>query len=278
MPSSSDAAKRRRSERAIPGAPRQRWYCSVSLRWKRRPGGGVLRDRPPHVRARAHRDGAAALEALQQRDEPVVRDVPGRGDDDVAARVHRAVIAGDRAPADRRDHLGGADHGPPERVRAEDRLGEQVVHELLRRVLVHRDLLEHDLALLVELGERRREDHVGHHLERCVDVPVGDARVDDGVLARGRGVQLRAHRVEGLRDLLRVVGARALEEEVLDEVRDAGAIGALVARAGADPEAERHRADARHLLGDHALARVQLGEDVLLHRRSYPGGPCSFAP
>ena len=89
---------------------------------------------------------------------------------------------------------------------AEDRLGEQVVHELLRRVLVHRDLLEHDLALLVEVGERRREHHVGHHLHRFLDVAVGHARIDDGVLARGRCVQLRAHRVEGLCDLLGVVG------------------------------------------------------------------------
>ena len=139
------------------------------------------------------------------------------------------------------------------------------MHELLRRVLVHRDLLEHDLPFLVELGERRREDHVGHHLESLLDMPVGYARVDDRVLARGRGVQLRAHRVERLGDLLRVVRARALEEKVLDEVGDAGAVGTLVARAGADPEAERHRPDARHLLRDHALARVELREDVLLH-------------
>ena len=39
----------------------------------------------------------------------------------------------------------------------------------------------------------------------------------------------------------------------------------LVARAGADPEAERHRADARHALGDQALAGVELREDVFLH-------------
>ena len=39
----------------------------------------------------------------------------------------------------------------------------------------------------------------------------------------------------------------------------------LVARAGADPEAERDRPDARHPLGDQALARVELGEDVFLH-------------
>src|SRR4029078_5068304 len=35
-----DAAKRRRSEREMPGAPRHTWYCSVSLRWTRSPGGG----------------------------------------------------------------------------------------------------------------------------------------------------------------------------------------------------------------------------------------------
>src|SRR5438094_2386940 len=33
-----------------------------------------------------------------------------------------------------------------DRVLAEDRLADQVVHELLRRVVVHRDLLEDDFA------------------------------------------------------------------------------------------------------------------------------------
>jgi hypothetical protein len=92
------------------------------------------------------------------------------------------------------------------------------VDELLRRVLDHRDLLEHNLPLGVELGERRREDHVGHHVERRLQVAVGDARIDDGVLARGGGVQLPAEPVEDLGDLLRVVRARPLEEQVLDEV------------------------------------------------------------
>ena len=36
---------------------------------------------------------------------------------------------------------------------AEHGLGDQVVDELLRLVLVHRDLLEHDLALGVDLDE-----------------------------------------------------------------------------------------------------------------------------
>ena len=91
---------------------------------------------------------------------------------------------------------------------AEDGLGDQVVHELLRRVLVHRDLLEHDLALGVELVEGRREDHVAHHVDRRLEVVVRDARVDERVLARGRGVQLAAETVEDLGDLERAVAAR----------------------------------------------------------------------
>ena len=90
---------------------------------------------------------------------------------------------------------------------AEDRLPDQVVDELLRRVLVHRDLLEHDLALGVEVVEVRREDHVAHHVERGLDMAVGHAREDDGVLARGGGVQLAAEPVEDLGDLERVVAA-----------------------------------------------------------------------
>src|SRR5207244_11992254 len=46
--------------------------------------------------------------------------------------------------SDRGDHVRGADDRPPESVTVEDSLGEEIVDELLRRVLVHGDLLEHD--------------------------------------------------------------------------------------------------------------------------------------
>ena len=54
------AATRRsgaRSERAIPGAPMQTWYCSVSLRWKRTLGRGGLTS---GLRRRGPRAGAFA--------------------------------------------------------------------------------------------------------------------------------------------------------------------------------------------------------------------------
>ena len=103
-------------------------------------------------------------------------------------------------------------------MRAEDDLGCDVVHEVLRVVLHHRDLLEHHLALGVEIGERRLEDHVDHRVERLLEVVVGHTRVDDRRLPRRGRVQLATHGVEQLRDLLRAEPGRALEQQVLDEV------------------------------------------------------------
>ena len=48
-------------------------------------------------------------------------------------------------------------------------------------------------------------------------------------------------------------------------MRDAGLGVGLVARAGADPEPIDDRADVVDLLGDHALAGVELGQHVVLH-------------
>ena len=150
---------------------------------------------------------------------------------------------------------------------AEDRLRDDVVHEVLRVVVDHRDLLEHDLALGVDVGEGRVVDHPDDHVQRRLEPVVRDARVDERRLARGGRVQLPAEPVEDLGDLLRRMGAGALEEQVLDEVRHARAGVGLVARARPDPEAERDRADARHLLGDDLFAGREARELVLLHRR-----------
>ena len=65
------------------------------------PGAGQLRERPADAGACAR--GAPARRSLRckQRDEAVVLEVPGGGDDDVPGRVRRAVVAGERAAADR---------------------------------------------------------------------------------------------------------------------------------------------------------------------------------
>ena len=93
-------------------------------------------------------------------------------------------------------------------------------------------------------------------------------RVDDGVLARGRRVQLAAELVEDLGDLEGAVVARALEQQVLDEMREAGLGVGLVPRSRADPVPDGSRAHVVEPLGDDALARVELGQPPVLHGRS----------
>ena len=214
---------------------------------------------------RARRAGRLGLRdpGREQLEHALVLHVPGGRDDDVVVRVDAA--GGRSASALLRDAeitVGAPDHGPAERMAAEDRLRDDVVDEVLRVVVDHRDLLEHDLALGVDLGEHRVVDHADDHVERRLEPVVGDAGVDERRLPRGGRVQLAAETVEDLRDLLRGVRAGALEEQVLDEVRDPGARVGLVARAGADPEAERDGADTRNVLGDDSLAGGERGEVV----------------
>ena len=136
---------------------------------------------------------------------------------EIALRVERRqLLARDRA-----DDLGGADHRPAQRMRAEDRLAEHVEDAVLGIVFVHRDLLQHDLALGLELAEARAPDHVAHHVERALEVPVEHARVQRGRFLVGPRVDLGAHRVEDLVDLLRSEALGAAEEHVLEQVRDA---------------------------------------------------------
>ena len=200
-------------------------------------GGGACTSGARTFGPAAGRSGRRSSAWVDELDHLVVVEIPGRCDDDVPGDVHRVVVTRDRLAGDRRDHLGSADHRPPERMVGEDRLCDQVVDELLWRVVVHRDLLEHDVALGVELGKRRGEHHVAHHIHRGREVVIRDPRVDQRVLARGCGVQLAAETVEDLGDLQRAEALAALEQEVLDEVRDTGLAARLVARAGADPVA-----------------------------------------
>ena len=111
-----------------------------------------------------------------------------------------------------------------------DRLAEQVEDLVLRVVLVHRDLFEHDLALGLQIAEARAPDHLGHHVEGLLQVAVEHARVERGGLLVGARVELGAHRVEDLVDLLGAVALGAAEEHVLEQMGDTGLL------LGLDPE------------------------------------------
>ena len=143
------------------------------------------------------------------------------------------------------DHLGGAEDAAPERGVAVDRVGEHVVDAIGGLVLVHRDLLDHDLTLGVDVGEGRLQEHLGEQVERLLGVLVEEARVELGRLLARRRVRGRAERVEVLGDLDRRVALGPLEEQVLEEMRDAGLCRRLVTGSRLDPEPEGDRADRR---------------------------------
>ena len=104
--------------------------------------------------------------------------VPGRRDDDVVVRVRGTVVRGERPPRDSRDDRGAADHRPAERVTAEHRLRDDVVDEVLRVVVHHRDLLEHHFAFRVDVGEDGVVDHPREHVERGLEPVVRHAGVE----------------------------------------------------------------------------------------------------
>src|SRR3954452_17894939 len=91
---------------------------------------------------------------------------------------------------------------------------------------------------------------------------VEEARVDRRGLLAGAGIHLRAHAVEDLVDLDRAETVGALEQQVLEEMRDASLSRRLVPRSGADEHAQRDRADRGHCLGHHPNAGVELRQLV----------------
>ena len=122
------------------------------------------------------------------------------------------------------------------------------MHQIVRRVLHHLDLFEHHLLLALDVTgvERRVEDQVGEHVDGAWEMLVDHFDVVAGALLGGERIELPAERVDLLGDLLGRPGRRALEQHVLDEMRNARVGGALVAGSTGEPGGKTHRADIGH--------------------------------
>jgi hypothetical protein len=180
-----------------------------------------------------------------------VLEVAGRRDHHVARVVVLGVEAGDRVAVHRGDGFGAPHDLAADRVRGEHRRREDVVDEVVGRVVAHADLFEDDLALGFDVvgAQCGRPHDVGEDVEREREPQVGDPHVIGGELLRGEGVHVAAHRLHFLGDLLRGAACGALEQEVLQEVAGTGECVGLVARAGADPEADGHGTQLGERLG-----------------------------
>ena len=110
------------------------------------------------------------------------------------------------------DRVGKADRRLAEIRAAPHRLQEEIVNQLVGRVLVHLDLFEHDLLLFGQLLriEERMQKHIREHVERQRHVPVDDLCVVAGRLFIGEGVEIAADAVHRLGDLRARCGAAFL--------------------------------------------------------------------
>ena len=177
-------------------------------------------------------------------------DVADRRDDQVRRAVDAREIAAEPILRQRFDRFLRAENRPAERMTLPEALGEQLVDQVVRRVLDHLDLFEDDLLLALDVvrAERRVHDDVGEDVDGERQMLVEHLDVVARVLLRRERVHLTADRVDRLRDVLGAAGGRPLEEHVLDKVGDAALLLRLVARAAREPDADADGAHVRHPL------------------------------
>ena len=181
-----------------------------------------------------------------------VLEVAGGGNDDVLGRIGAAEMIAQPLLRERLDALLRAEDRPPERMPFPERLRENLVHEIVGRVLDHLDFFEDDflLALDVDVVERGAQDDVGQDVDGDRQVLVEHLHVVARVFLGGERVELAANRIDRLRDVFGRARGRALEQHVLDEVRDAALFVRLVARAARQPHTEADRAHVAHRFSD----------------------------
>ena len=153
-----------------------------------------------------------------------------------------------------------------QRVPAPIGLRKNLVHQVIRRVFHHLDFFLDDAAFVRDV--RGLEERILHQVGEDAEGP-GQVLIQnlDGIVGGflgGEGVQVAANGVRRARNLLRAAVLGSLKEHVLDKVRDAVVLDALLARAGAQPDAHRDGADRRHRLGEN---RQPVGKNIFANIR-----------
>ena len=187
-------------------------------------------------------------------------EIAGGGDHHVARQVVRVEEGPDRRHGHLTDDFGLAQDLAPERVAREHGGGEELLDDVGRLVAVHEDLFEDHLALGVHLfgPERRPAEDVAEDVQAELDILGQCPHVKRRVLLGRVGVHVAPDSVDLFCDLAGGPFRRALEEQVLEKVRDARLLGCLVARAGPDPDAHAQRGHLGHRLAHEPDAAWQL--------------------
>ena len=200
-----------------------------------------------------------------------VLEIADRRHDQVARRIGVREVRAQQVGVERLDGFAGAENRTAERVILPEPLREELVDEIVRRVLDHLDLFDDDFLFALEVvdAERRVADDVGEDVDGEREMLVEDLDVVARVFLRGERVELAADRIDRLRDVFRRPAGRPLEEHVLDEMGDAAALGGFVARSARQPHADADRTNLRHPLGEKTKTVI---ENVSDNRRIRQGG------
>ena len=123
-------------------------------------------------------------------------------------------------PAVGGDQFGRAQDGHPQGLIPEHGLAQQVVHQILRGILVHADFLQDHPTLLGKLPciQGGVDGQVRQHIHRQGQILINDLGIQAGAVLAGKGVQLTAHRIHFLGNLPGGAVSGALEHHVLQEV------------------------------------------------------------
>jgi hypothetical protein len=184
-----------------------------------------------------------------------VVDRAGDGQHHATGPVGRAPVIDD-APMRRATHRADRPGDlPPERVTPIQQLVEQREDVVRRRVDVHPDLVDDDRLLCRQVGatQDRVQGELADSMERHAELLGRHLGAVDRQLAVGAGIDRSADALDDLRQRARLrVVARALEHEVLQQMRQPGVSLVLVARADRDEDRNARRAGPRHRLGHDA--------------------------
>ena len=135
-------------------------------------------------------------------------------------------------------------------------LGENLMYEVIRIVLVHLDFFQNHAALAADVGrfKQRIENQIAQHIHRRRQMLVEHLGRKTNTFLRRKRVHIAAERIHLARNLFRRAVLGSLKQHVLDEVRNPVLVRILVARPGLHPNSHRDRADVLHLFRDHGQA------------------------
>ena len=202
----------------MPGRPRHQCACSNCRRSLRTPpvnsadpigtpGHGSM---SPNSRSASFRICSGIDLAARRQDQPPRHQLVA---DPVEAIVARGGAQG----------LGAAENRAAQRLPVERRFEQMIVNQVVGRIDDLAELGQDHVLLALEmlLADVRRADQVGDQFREERGIPGQGAPVEDGLVARGPGVDRPADILDRLGQSARVARPRALEHHMLDEMREA---------------------------------------------------------